>query len=414
MTNDDEASKHASNKTTTTMTNLNPHNDSITTRKRAGSSHSSGGATTVPECILHREKAAVTVSEGHDENPAISSGLASAVAKKAFALICQVVDESGSPAERLGQGGLIQCASLPTVDGPPPSAKRQKLMDTYGPAPAIKQPSSPARVSVIPVTALHNVLKDYFQQKYYSLNGTPVMASPPIGGDEGVTKIQLFDRHNEAYSSEDAIPTSFPPSTGTDGGGFTWKYGHDITSGEVIRKKKCVPQTDANISFEAVGSRFEYKIGQKIGMAVYRNYEFDFSNDDIYTNQGWDKNELSQDDILRLFGNDYSVSIYTGEITAVSTDQKVFCHDINTFKGCSGAIVFLLDKNQDGLVEEQYYGKAIGVHAGAFDETTTSTTDGFQTSVAKFNVASAIAGFAEQDKYKSSPPSPQRTCILIN
>ena len=61
---DDEASKHASNKTTTKMTDLNPHNDSITKRKRAGSLSScgSGGATTVPECILHREKAAVTVS----------------------------------------------------------------------------------------------------------------------------------------------------------------------------------------------------------------------------------------------------------------------------------------------------------------------------------------------------------------
>ena len=391
--------------------NSTPHNDSVTTRKRSrsffscgSSSHSAGGAISVPECIVNREKVAVAVNEGHDENPAISSGLASAVAKKAFAVSIRVCDESDSPAARLGQGGLIQCPSLPTVDGTPPPAKRQKLMDAYGPAPAIKQSSSAARVSVIPVTALHNVLKDYFRQHYYEVDGKPVMASPPIGGDEGVIKLQEFDRHNDAYSSEDAIQINFPSTT--NGGGFRWKYGHDITSGEVIRKK-FVPQTDTNISFEAADSNFEYKIGQKVGMAVYRNYEFDFSNDEIYRNNGWDRNELSQNDILRIFGNDNSVSVYTGEITAVSTDKKAFRHDINTFRGCSGVIVFLLDENQDGLVEGKYHGKAIGVHAGAFDGITTSATDGSQSSIAKFNFAFALAGFAEQDKYTASPPSPQ-------
>ena len=43
-------------------------------------------------------------------------------------------------------------------------------------------------------------------------------------------------------------------------------------------------ETDTNLSFEAIGADFEYKVGQKIGMAVYRNYEFDFTNDEIYTN----------------------------------------------------------------------------------------------------------------------------------
>ena len=142
--NNDEASKHASNKTASTM----PHNDSVTTIKLSGSfspcgsSHSSGGATSVPECIVHREKVAVAVSEGHNKNPAISSGLASAAAKKAFSLSIQVVDELGLPVERLGQGGLIQCPSLPTVNGTPPSAKRLKIMYVHGPTSAIKQSSS--------------------------------------------------------------------------------------------------------------------------------------------------------------------------------------------------------------------------------------------------------------------------------
>lgn len=167
-----------------------------------------------------------------------------------------------------------------------------------------------------------------------------------------------------------------------------------ITSGDALRKTFCA-QTDRNLSFEAVGSSFEYRIGQKVGMAVYHNCAFDFSNDNVYTHNGWDKNQLSQSNIFRLCGNDYSVSIYTGEITAVSTDQKAFQHDINTFTGCSGAIVFLLDKNQDGLVGEHQSGKAIGIHAGALEEIATGE-DGSQSSVAKFNFAFALAGFVKQ------------------
>ena len=365
-------------------------------------SHSSGGATSVPECILHTEKGAVALKEGSDENPAISSSLASSVAKKAFAMSVQVVNAEGIVAERLGQGGLIQCPSMPTVDGSPPEPKKQKLLDAYGPPrSAMKHSSSTERVCAIPVTALHNVLKDYYRQEYYTVTSIPHMSNPPIGGDEGLIRAQNFERHNTDYSSGDAIEINFP---NTSEGRFSWKYGCDITSGDVIRKK-FVPQTDRNISFEAVGSSFEYKIGQKIGMAVYRNYEFDFTSDDIYANNDWDKNKLSQDDILRLFGKDYSVSIYTGEITGISADGRVFRHDINTFRGCSGAIVFLLDKNQHGLVEEQYFGKAIGVHAGAHKTKTTTdnTKDRSESSKANFNIAFALAGFAEKDKYK--PPT---------
>jgi V8-like Glu-specific endopeptidase len=39
-------------------------------------------------------------------------------------------------------------------------------------------------------------------------------------------------------------------------------------------------------------------------------------------------------------------------------------YNINTFAGCSGATVFLLDKKQLSLVQPNDYGKAIAVHAG--------------------------------------------------
>jgi len=40
-------------------------------------------------------------------------------------------------------------------------------------------------------------------------------------------------------------------------------------------------------------------------------------------------------------------------------------HNINTFQGCSGAVIVLLDLGQDAFgVDKSDYGKAIGIHAG--------------------------------------------------
>ena len=118
-------------------------------------------------------------------------------------------------------------------------------------------------------------------------------------------------------------------------------------------------------------------------MAVYRNYEFDFNSaggdsDDIYSNNEWDRS-LTKNDILQLFGPDNSVSIYTGEITYMSNDRKVIGHNINTYRDCSGAIVLLLDKNQNKLITGHEAGKAIAVHAGSVthDNTNTNITIAF-------------------------------------
>jgi len=106
-----------------------------------------------------------------------------------------------------------------------------------------------------------------------------------------------------------------------DANSLTWKDGFDITTGDLIRPVGTV-ETDSSLSFEAGGSSFEYNVGQKIGMAVYQNYEFDFTNDDLYTNHGWKKEGLPKDEIMRIFREDNAVSIYTGEITAVSRTKK--------------------------------------------------------------------------------------------
>lgn len=59
------------------------------------------------------------------------------------------------------------------------------------------------------------------------------------------------------------------------------------------------------------------------------------------------------------------MNIYTGEILRVSQDGSSFEHNINTYKGCSGALVFLLDRDQNGNgTLEADWGKAIAVHVG--------------------------------------------------
>jgi len=141
---------------------------------------------------------------------------------------------------------------------------------------------------------------------------------------------------------------------------LVWRYGFDVTTSDVICKVTR-QETDPNLSFEAVSADFEYRVGQNVGMAVYRNYKIDDSINSIYADNGWTEEECTKDDIMRVFGKDNTASIYTGEITAVSSDKRVFRHSINAFRGYSGAIVFLLDKQQD-LVDSKDYGKAIGLH----------------------------------------------------
>lgn len=64
-----------------------------------------------------------------------------------------------------------------------------------------------------------------------------------------------------------------------------------------------------------------------------------------------------------LFGEPRRTNIYTGEIVRVGL-HHIEC-SINSFEGCSGAVVFLLDKKQPSSVLESDWGCAIAVHAGA-------------------------------------------------
>ena len=60
-------------------------------------------------------------------------------------------------------------------------------------------------------------------------------------------------------------------------------------------------------------------------------------------------------DPTRVYGEPDEISVYAGKITAVG--EKFFVHDINSYRGCSGALVFLLDGPNAG--------SCIGVQIGS-------------------------------------------------
>lgn len=74
---------------------------------------------------------------------------------------------------------------------------------------------------------------------------------------------------------------------------------------------------------------------------------------------------IDEEKLAKLYGKPNVPNIYTGTIKAVGEGSNHIEYDLNTFTGCAGAIVFLLDKHQPESVDPSDFGKAIAVHAGA-------------------------------------------------
>jgi hypothetical protein len=124
---------------------------------------------------------------------------------------------------------------------------------------------------------------------------------------------------------------------------FTW--GNEVASPRNFMTAK-------SSSFDIVDSHFELAPGQQIGIVVSRRSPVPHLA----------ANVPNPVDLKRYYGSDLTSNIQTGTILAVSGDGSFFTHDINTYKGCSGAVVFLLDKKQPDSVNVLDYGKAIAVH----------------------------------------------------
>jgi hypothetical protein len=138
-------------------------------------------------------------------------------------------------------------------------------------------------------------------------------------------------------------------------------YGLDFTFGAAIMDPRNA-FTVKLTSFEVVRHDFRIEKGQKIGICVWRT-------DDRITNDiGGSTGALSGVEERKYYGPARSAVIQTGVIPAVyGSDREVLAHNINTYEGCSGAIIFLLDKDHPPESVERYdHGRAIGVHAAGY------------------------------------------------
>jgi hypothetical protein len=143
-----------------------------------------------------------------------------------------------------------------------------------------------------------------------------------------------------------------------------WEYGRDVVLGDRIDSlPNCV--LNSMSAFELVSADFVIHAGQKVGIAVYSK------NGATAESTGA---ALDDDEAQYIYGEKDRCHIYTGEITYVADHHIEY--DVNTFGGCSGAIVFLLDMNQPTTVNPEDYGKAIAVHTGS--STALATNLGFK------------------------------------
>jgi hypothetical protein len=111
--------------------------------------------------------------------------------------------------------------------------------------------------------------------------------------------------------------------------------------------------------FDTVGPNVEFRKGQKIAIVVVSANMKETATP--HTAASFVK--LNQDQCNTIYGQPGTVAIYTGEITYVGMYHIE--HNINTYDGCSGAIIFLLDTDdQLATVNQEDRGKAIAVHVG--------------------------------------------------
>ena len=108
-------------------------------------------------------------------------------------------------------------------------------------------------------------------------------------------------------------------------------------------------------TFQCVRPDFQCEVGQKVAIVVYS--ENRVTPDSASVPAGYTQEELEH-----IYGKANQINILTGSITHVGPGR--ISYDINTFGGCSGTVVFLLDKGQPDSVQKQDWGKAIAVHSG--------------------------------------------------
>jgi hypothetical protein len=263
----------------------------------------------------------------------ISMDLVNKVSKKACEFYMTFTDPTSNEYYH-GQGGFIRGAILPTTPCPDddgqPEPKRARTV-------AFQED---VNYETTPLTAKHNLKysgeETYLRTTAKCYDQVEKDITLPDGGCTMVERIQVR------------------PATATKRE-MTWSA-DDISFGDTITDPSNV-LTKASRLFEKLPDTFRLREGHRIGALVYRT--FDITHQDAMA--------PLNTDLVQVYGQKFQVCIYTGQVTEISANGRTFCHNINTFKGCSGAIIFLLDRNQSDDVAAEFHGRAVGINAGGLD-----------------------------------------------
>jgi hypothetical protein len=285
------------------------------------------------ECLVDPDRRIVSVGLAKADNPsAISDVLVSDVVEKALPLKL-LFTEAGRVVEVPGyaQAGFIRGAIIQSSPG-----------------------GTPGKYSVYRITAKRNLrqVRDEEKDKIFIpilakidvfAVGLVDMASPDFGWIP--TENDIIDLRRGDAGSRPAI----------------CNYGFDMSVGAII-DNPAEPVTEPIYSFPLVRKQLPLRVGQKVGIAV-KFCEDSKPTRDTITGAKAGHSTLSDAQIKAIYGEPGVVNVYTGKITFVGDNHIEY--DINTFTGCSGSVVFLLDMDQPSPVEPNDHGCAIAIHAGA-------------------------------------------------
>jgi hypothetical protein len=239
-----------------------------------------------------------------------------------------------------GQGGLIQGERL---SGTPPvdTQKNKKRRMTTKKVSFTEY----ACFAATPVTAKHNlescIDEAFIRTTVRFVDGHETDITMPDGGC--------------ILAGEDEIEVR---AATEDSSALTWN-GQDVSFGAKFENPSNALTRRPRLFEKVPDVRSVLQVGHKIGISIYRT--FDITHKDARA----PSNVVLED----FYGQKLQACIYTGEVTEISAKAQTFCHNINTFEGCSGAVVFLLDRNQQVELEDTFHGMAVGVHVGGLDST---------------------------------------------
>jgi len=270
---------------------------------------------------------------------AISQSLVDIVSRKA----CQVTisyeykDTAEESSVVYGSGGVLRG----------PEIRRERVQETED-----EQARSPARKKArrfldvasyegTLVTAKHNLVPEeeevYVQTTLRFPETNPLRTVMPDGGTTITDYITVRDLGDNVIQTEDN----------------DFSFGaRELTEGKVTTKEPFL--------FVQVPNTFLLQVGHKIGIAVFRSYEITHE----------DAEAPNDVDLATRFGSVNQPCIYCGKVTEISANGKTFLHNINTFTGCSGAVIFLLDIGQDKVdqaFDSDMAGMAVGIHTSGLD-----------------------------------------------